>query len=180
MGRVDRLAILMVATLALGGCAGAASAPASALPSSAPTVALSATPAVSPTPTVSPSPDLTPLAATYTGIAAGGTAALDQCNREKAAANGTLVEARAIARACRNSYLQYIAALKAVNWGPVQPQADNLIAAADTCDAIVLEMVNATDGTTFRAAYDRLPAATTNLLARADALRADLGLPPAG
>jgi len=179
MARTIRLTILTVAILALGGCAGAPSAPGSAGPPGGSLVAGTPTLAVTPTAGVSPSPDVASLAATYTQIAAGGSAALAQCNREKAAANGTLTEAKAIAQACRNGYLAYIADLKAVNWGLVQPQADNLIAAADASDAIILEMVNATDGRSFRAAYAQLPAATTDLLASVDALRAVLGLPPA-
>jgi len=175
-----RLAILTVMVLVLAGCAGAAGTPSSSLPSSAPSAAVTATPTANPTPAVSPSPDLAPLAATYTTIAAGGTAAVLQCDREKAAANGTLADAKAIAQACRDGYVKYIAAMKAVAWGPVQAQADGVIAAAETCDALVLEMVNAADGSTFRAAYARLPAAEDRLLLSADAMRKALGLPPAG
>jgi len=183
--RSGRLAILAALILILGGCTGAASSPISVAPTSASSVAPSApptpspTPVPSPTPAASPSVDLAPLAATYAVIAAGGTAAISQCDRETAAAKGTLAQAKAIAARCRNSYVRYIAALKAVSWAPVQPQVDALIAAADKCDAIVLSMAKATSGRTFRAAYGRLPAASMTLLARADAVRAALGLPPA-
>ena len=36
--------------------------------------------------------------------------------------------------------------MKAVAWGPTQPQADHVIAAAEACDALVVQMVNAADG----------------------------------
>ena len=149
----SRLAILTVVVLVLAGCGGAADhEPEPAVQRCHP-VPTATAPTASPHPGVSPSSDLAPLAATYTTIAAGGTAAVRQCDREKAAANGTLADAKAIAQACRDGYVKYIAAMKAVAWGPVQAQADAVIAAAEACDAIVLEMVNAADGSTFRAAY---------------------------
>jgi len=173
MSRIPRLATLMLTVLVVGACAGAATTPAGTAPSAVPTVA------ATPTPAASPTPDLSPLVVTYTTIAAGGAAAVRQCDREKAGANGTLADAKAIAQACRDGYVQYIAAMKAVAWGPAQSQADAVVTAAEACDAIVLLMVNAADGTTFRAAYARLPAAEDRLLLMADALRKALGMPPA-
>jgi hypothetical protein len=178
MARSTRLAILTVACLVLGGCGSAATSP--AVPSGGPTQGASSVPTATAPPVASPSQDLSALATTYKAIAAGGAAAVRQCDREKAAANGTLTDAKAIANACRDGYVQYIAAMKAAAWGPAQPQADAVVTAAEACDAIVLLMVNAADGATFRAAYARLPAAEDRLLLMADAMRKALGLPPAG
>jgi hypothetical protein len=175
--KIPRLAAMTLVVLVLGACAGATS---PGVPSSEPSVVVTAPATPSPTPTASPSPDLSPFAATYTTIAAGGAAAVRQCDREKAGANGTLTDAKAIAQACRDGYVQYIAAMKAVAWGPAQPQADAVVTAAEACDAIVVLMINAADGATFRAAYARLPAAEDRLLLMADAMRKALGLPPAG
>lgn len=177
MSRALLLAALLPLVLVLGACAGASS---TGVVSNEPSVAITATPTPSPTTTVSPSPDLSPFAATYTAIAAGGAAAVRQCDREKAAADGTLTDAKAIAQACRDGYVRYIAAMKAASWGPAQPEADAVVTAAEACDAIVLQMVNAPDGSTFRAVYARLPAAEDRLLVSADAMRKALGLPPAG
>lgn len=183
MARSTRLAILTLACLVLGGCGSAASSPAA--PSGGPTQAASsvptatAPPVASTSPHVSPSMVLAPLAATYSTIAAGGTAAVRQCDREKAAANGSLADDKNIAQSCRDGYVKYIAAMKAVAWGPTQPQADHVIAAAEACDALVVEMVNAADWSTFSAAYGRLPAAEDHLVLMADAMRKVLGLPPA-
>jgi len=187
MSHSARLTILALACLALEGCGGAATIPASTPPSgaptqaasAAPTQAASAAPTATPPPAASASPDLKGLAATYTTIAEGGTAAVRQCDREKAATNGTLADDKAIAQACRDGYVKYIAALKAVAWGPAQAQADRLISAAEACDALVVEMVSAADWSAFSAAYGRLPAAEDHLLASADAMRKALGLPPA-
>jgi len=184
MSRGARLAILVLTCVMLGGCSGAATTPASAGPTGEPTTTASPVPTVqpsspvSPSPAVTPSPDLSPLATTYTAIAAGATAALHQCDEAATAVDRTLADAKAVARSCRDGYLKYIAALKAVAWGPAQPQADALIAAATACDAIVVTMINATDGAAFRAAYARLTPATNLLVQRANAIRKVLGLPP--
>ena len=188
MAWTGRLAIAAAATLVLGSCGGsAASAPPSAtsaissvVPSATPDPTPTATPTPTPAPTPSPSANLAPLAATYSAISSGGTAAIDQCDRARIATNRTREQAQALAKSCRDSYLKYIADLKAVDWGPVQPLADGVITAADASDAIVVQMINATTGESFMAAYNRLPAATTELLHRADVMRAALGLPPAG
>ena len=178
MSRATPLAVLSLAFVVLSGCSGAATTPASAAPSSEPTAAASPLPTPTPSPLVSPTPDLSPLASTYSAIATGATAALHECDRAATAADHTLADAKAVARSCRDGYLKYIAALQAVAWGPAQPQADALIAAADACDAIVVTMVNAADGATFRAAYARLTPATDHLVACANAIRKVLGLPP--
>ena len=184
MARTGRLATLAAAIVFLGGCAGASGTPAASPPSATSSVVPSPTPvaslAVTPVPTPSPSANLAPIAASYSAIASGGTAAIDQCNRARIATNRTRAQAQALAQSCRDAYLKYIADLKAVDWGPVQPLADDVIRAADASDAIVVEMIKATTGDTFMAAYNRLPAATTELLRCANAMRAALGLPPAG
>ena len=188
MAWTGRLAIVAAAILVLGGCSGAVNPTPSAPPSAISSIVSSPTPAPTPTatptstpaPTPSPSANLAPLATTYSAISAGGTAALDKCNQARIATDRTREQAQALAKSCRDSYLKYIADLKAVDWGPVQPLADGVIKAADACDAIVVEMINATTGESFMAAYNRLPAATTELLRRADAMRSALGLPPAG
>ena len=185
MARSTRLAILTLACLVLGGCGSAATTPTPTVPPGGPTQAAStvptarSAPTVSPAPHVSPSMGLAPLAATYSTIAAGGTAAVRECDREKAATNGSLTDDKAIAQSCRDGYVKYIAAMKAVAWGPTQPQADHVIAAAEACDALVVQMVNAADWSAFSAAYGRLPAAEDHLVLMADAMRKVLGLPPA-
>ncbi len=180
MSRTTPLASLTLAFLMLGGCAGPATTPASTVPSAAPTVTASPGPTTTTPPAASPSPDLSALAASYSTIAAGGRAAVAECDREKTGSNGTLADDKAIARACREGYVKYIAAMKAVAWGPAQAQANAVISAAEACDALVVDMVNAPDWSTFSAAYQRLPVAEDHLVLMADAMRKALGLPPAG
>jgi hypothetical protein len=179
MSRCTPLAILTLALLVLTGCAGTATEPTTMAPTVEPTVTASPVPTPTAPPAASPSSDLSALAARYTTIAAGGRAAVRQCDREKAAGSGSLTDDKAIARACRDGYVTYIAALKAVAWGPAQAQANAVISAAEACDALVVEMLNAPDWSTFSAAYDRLPAAEDHLVLMADAMRKALGLPPA-
>lgn len=190
MSHPSPLATLTVAVLLVGGCGaststgavspGGTASPPTVAPTEAPTATTRAGPTATVRPAPNPSPTLSALAATYATIAAGGTAAVRECDREKAATNGTLEDDKAIARACRDGYVTYIAAMKAVAWGSTQPQAEAVISAAEACDALVVEMVNAPDWSTFSAAYKRLPAAEDRLVAKADAMRKALGLPPAG
>jgi hypothetical protein len=187
MARTGRLAILAAAILVLGGCGGSAAtlAPPAATPTAAavttqPLTAAAPTPAPTPTPTpaASASSALAPLASTYAGIAAKGEAVVVRCLGAKAAASGSLVKAKAAARACLADSRAYVADLKAVSWGPLQPQADNLIAAIDAVNVLLARMANATTDGAFTDAYDQLPSAEANLLVAATAFRRALGLPP--
>jgi hypothetical protein len=176
MARTKRLAILAVAVLVLGGCGGGVAStptstsqqPSGGASSSAPSAAA----------TASPSPDIATLSSHYTDIYTKGNAAVVQCNKDKAAAIGSLTKSKDAAQECLNSYIGYVADLKATNWGPVQPQADKVIDVMDNIDVLMVQMVNATSAATFKAAYDQLAPDEVDLLVAANALRAALGLPP--
>jgi hypothetical protein len=119
------------------------------------------------------------LATQYGAISDKGSAALTQCEKDKAAANGVLAKGKIAAKDCLAAYDQVVAEMKAVNWGPAQSQADAVETVMDKIDAIVAKMVNASDGSAFLAAYAQLTPAATELLTSANALRAAIGLPPA-
>jgi hypothetical protein len=119
------------------------------------------------------------LATQYGAISDKGSAALTQCEKDKAAANGVLAKGKIAAKDCLAVYDQVVAEMKAVNWGPAQSQADAVETVMDKIDAIVAQMVNASDGSAFLAAYAQLTPAATELLTSANALRAAIGLPPA-
>lgn len=185
-----RIIVTMGMAVMLAGCAGTTSSPSSA-PSATPSATVSPSVAISPTlmtsptptaslaPSASPSADLVVLGTAYTKIYAGEKAADLKCNQLKMpATNGNLADAQAIAQACRDGYMPYLTDLLAVSWGPVQPQADNIISAANAVDVLVVAMINASDIATFRAAYDQLPAARTALLIKVEAMQEALGLPP--
>ena len=152
MARTKPLAALAATALVLGGCGSSTTTPAaSAATTQQPPVI--ATPALtpSPAPTVSPSFDLSPLASQYTGIADKVNMAIAQCSKDAAAAVGSLTKAKAVAQKCLTAYSHYGLDFKAVNWGPAQPQADNVIAAMNTVDTLFTKMAHAADATTFRA-----------------------------
>lgn len=174
-----RLALLAVSVLVVGGCGGSASTPtASAGTNQQPSVVATATLTQSQAPTASPSAGLASLAAQYSAAADKGNAAVGQCNKAKAAAAGDLTKSKIAAAECMTAYSAYVADLKAVNWGPAQPQVDKVLAAMDKIDGLVAQMANATSDTTFRASYNQLAPAEVGLLAAANALRKVLGLPP--
>ena len=139
-----------------------------------------ATPALtpSPAPSASPSADLASLASQYTDLSDKGNAAIVQCNKDKAAAVGSLAKSKAAAQERLTSYIGYVADLKAINWGPAQPQADKVIDVLNKIDTLMEQMANATSASTFRVAYDQLPLAEVDLLVAANALRVALGLSP--
>jgi hypothetical protein len=176
MARTKRLAILALAVLVLGGCGGSSTTPTG---SGGTTQRPSGVATPSSAPTASPTANLAALASQYTSIASQGNDALVQCNKDKTAAvGGSLTKLQAAAQECLNAYTPYIAAFEAVNWGPAQPQADKVIAAINKILTLTEQMVNATDETTFTAAYDQLASAATDLRTAANVLRAALGLPP--
>jgi hypothetical protein len=142
-------------------------------------VVATSAPTVSSAPAASPSPDLTTLAGQYTAIADAGNIALAACNKDKAAAVGSLAKSKVAAQECLTTYIGYVGALKAINWGPAQPEADRVIGDMDKIDSLMVQMINAPDASSFRVAYDQLDPLGVTLLADADAMRAALGLPPA-
>jgi len=202
--RTKRLAALLALALALSGCSGEGAAPASAT-APAPTAAASAaavgssqSPAATPAPPAStpspapvataspaaPSPSAAGLATTYLALAGKGDAAILACDAAQVAASkdqtqSQLTRAKAAARACLAAYDTYAAGLRATTWGAVQPQADAVKSAMGTIQSLLEQMAGAKTAATFRAAYNRVPAATTALRKAANALRAVLGLPPA-
>lgn len=178
MARANRLAILAVTVLVLGGCGGSATPSASSSTGQQPSGVTSPGLTPSSAPTASPSPGLASLASQYSAAADKGNVAIVQCNKDKSAASGDLAKGKAAAQECLTAYTAYVAALKAVNWGPVQPQADKVVAAMDKIDALVAQMTTATSLTAFVAAYDQLAPIEVGLLVAANALRASLGLPP--
>jgi len=180
MARTKRLAILAVTVLVLGSCGGSATTPtASAATTQQPSVVATPAPTPSPSPTASQSSDLARLASQYSEISDEGNVAIVQCNKDKAAAvGGSLAKSKAAAQECLTSYIGYVADLNAINWGPVQPEANNVIDAMNKIDVLMEQMANATSAATFRAAYDQLASAEVGLLVAANILRAALGLPP--
>jgi hypothetical protein len=177
---MKRLAILTVMVLGLGGCGGPATTPAaSAATTQQPSFVATPAPTPLPPPIASPLPDLASLASQYTEISAKGDAAVVQCTKDRAAAVGSLAKSKTVAQGCLTSTSGYVAELKAINWGPVQPHADGVIAATDKVDALLEQMANAASAATFKAAYDQLASALVDLVGAADALRSALGLPPA-
>lgn len=123
--------------------------------------------------------DIKTLASQYSTISATGNAAITQCNKAKTAASGDLTKSKLAAQVCLTGYSVYRNAMKDINWGGAQPQADQVIAIMDKVDALITQMVNANDLASFRAASDQLPAAAVSLLTAANTLRTALGLPRA-
>ena len=174
------LATLAVAVLIVAGCGGgSATASSAGASASSQTSSASATPTPTPTATPDPSAVLAALATQYADISNKGNSALTQCEKDKAAANGELAKGKIAAKDCLAVYDQVVAEMKAVNWGPAQSQADAVETVMDKIDAIVAQMVNASDGSAFLTAYAKLTPAATELLTSANALRAAIGLPPA-
>ena len=54
-----------------------------------------------------------------------------------------------------------------------------MISDMDKIDALMTQMINAPDASTFKLAYDQLDPCGATLLVDANAMRAALGLPPA-
>jgi hypothetical protein len=178
MARTKGLAILAATVLILGACSGSSTTPTASATTQQPSVvaAIALTPSAATA--ASPSPAVASLASAYSEIADKGNAALVQCNKDRAAAIGSLTKAKAAAQECLNTYIGYVTDLKAINWGPVQPQADKVIADMDNIDSLMVLMINAPDATSFRSAYDQLDPMGATLLVDANAMRAALGLPP--
>ena len=179
MARTTRLAILASTLLILGGCGNSAATPtAPAATTQQPAPVATAALAASPSPAASPSTGLSTLASAYSELAAKGNAAIVQCDKDRTAAAGNLTKAKAVAQECLTDYIGYVADLKAIDWGPVQPQADDVIAAMNKIDVLMTSMANANTDAAFMTAYDQLTPAAGDLLTAANALRAALGLPP--
>lgn len=180
MARANRLAVLAVTVVVLGGCGGSGTTPGASAATTQPSSVVT-TPALTLTPaaTASSSPDLAALASQYTALADKGNAAVAECDKDKAAAVSSLAKSKVAAQGCLTTYIGYVADLKAISWGPVQPQADKVIGDMDDIDALIVQMINAPDASTFRAEYDQLTPLGVTLLADANAMRAALGLPPA-
>lgn len=123
--------------------------------------------------------DIKTLASQYSTISEAGNTAIAQCNKAKAAAAGDLDQSKLAAQACLTGYSVYQNAMKGINWGGAQPQADAVIAAMDKINTLITQMANAADMTSFRAASDQLPSAAVALLKVVNTLRTALGLPRA-
>jgi hypothetical protein len=162
--------MLALAVLPIEGCGGPA---ATFTPSPATTQQASFTPA----PTVRPSPDLAALASEYTTIAVKATTARTQCAIDVDAAAANLTSARAAAQQCLDDFRGVVTDFKAISWGPVQPQADGVVAAINALDTLAAQMASAATAAAFRAAYDELPSAEVAFLSAANKLRTALGLP---
>jgi hypothetical protein len=178
MARAKPLVTFAVAALFFAGCGGgSATTPTASTgqPASnqAPTLAASSAP------TASATVDVAALPSRYSDIAAKGNAAIVQCNKDKTAASGDLTKSKVAAQECLTSYTAYAADMKAINWGPAQPQADKVIAAMDKIDLITGQMAAATTEAGFMASYQQIASAAAELLTAANALRSALGLPPA-
>ncbi|MFI5211233.1 MAG: hypothetical protein ACHQ2E_12360, partial [Gemmatimonadales bacterium] len=179
VARTGQFAILAVTALLVWGCGSSATTPtASTLAPEPPTPAVTPTLAATPVQAANPTPDLASLASQYATISANGDAAVAQCTRDRAAAASSLVQAKAMAQQCLTSTSGYVAQLKAINWGPVQPQADKVIAAVDAIEGLLGQMVNASSAATLRTEANQLVPASGRLLIAASALRSALGLPP--
>ena len=146
----------------------------SGLPIGAPTVA--------PTAVASPSVALEALAAHYSEVSTNTATALDQCTQDASdlgAGTTTLAAAKLAAGKCLTAYSGIASDFESTDWGPVQPQANEVITAMNAFTALMTTMANAPDAKTFRAAYDQLSATGASLRTAAATMRAALGLPPA-
>ena len=182
MTGMERLAVLVAAALALGGCGSAVvtSAAPPGTPSPTP-LAATATPVPTqvPTPTPGPSAVLAGLASQYTVLATKGDTVLAQCEKDRQQAGSSLTKRKAAAQDCLDTYDKVVAQVQGTTWGPVQAQADAVTAAMANVRAIVQQMADASSDSRFMAAYGRLSSAEQDLLTCVNTMRAALGLPPA-
>ena len=179
MALAKPLIFLAAAALFFGGCGGGSATTTAPTGQQQPSGRATPTLAASSAPTASATIDVAALPSRYSGIAAKGNAAIVQCNKDKTAASGDLTKSKAAAQECLTSYTSYAADMKAINWGPAQPQADKVIAAMDKIDVITAKMAAAATEADFIASYQQIAPAAAELLTAANALRAALGLPPA-
>lgn len=172
-----RFPVVLLVALSFVGCGSPAALTSSPMASVAPTA--SAVPSVPVQPTPSGSPDLAPFALQYAAIATTATAVVTTCAQDKSAAGGDLTKEKAAAQACLAAVEQVVSQGSGINWGPVQPQADDFRSALQTLEATLAQMAAATDSQALQAAYAKLVSAELRLKVSADAMRAALGLPPA-
>ena len=123
---------LLLIALLVAGCSGASATVApSTAPPAAPSAASHSFGTSAPTATLSmapPTPDITALASTYLQIASPANAELNTCvtNYQISLNDAETQSALAI---CRDAYASITNGLAAVNWGPVQPEVDDLTGA---------------------------------------------------
>lgn len=177
MARATRLASLVAAIVLFQGCGGP---PATPAPGATPSPAISAqpSPTASAAPAPSPTSDLGALVANYSAIALKTNAARAQCSTDADAASANLASAKVAARKCLDDFRAVDADFKAVDWGPVQAQANRVVAAIDLLETLADQMANAATVAAFRAAYAQVLPAAATLLSRSDELQAALGIPP--
>ena len=171
---MKRLAILATIVLAVSACGGVASS-ASAPAVSSPTAAIQATPTG---PGASPTIAMSLFADQYTAIASESNAALTKCSADLTAAGNDLAKAKVAAGECLSAVSQYEADLGASQWGPVQPQVDDVVKALGTAQVLWGQMANASDAASYTAAANQMTAADGALTAAVNVLRSALGLPP--
>lgn len=180
MAHAKPLVTLAVAAMLFAGCGGgSATTPTASTGGQQPSGQATPTLAESSAPMASATVNVAALPSQYNNIATKGNAAIVQCNKDKTAASGDLTKSKVAAQECLTSYTSYTADMKAINWGPAQPQADKVIAAMDKIDVLTGQMAAATTEASFMASYQQIASAAAELLTAANALRAALGLPPA-
>jgi hypothetical protein len=129
--------------------------------------------------TPSPSPDLHALAAEYVAVADRGNNAMAQLSVEF---NGdsTVAQYNATAKKAAAVYHDVDAQLMKLRFPDnMQNDVKNLLKADSTIEAIFISMSTDTSSAAIQADIDRLATAGPAKLAAADAVRHDLGLPPA-
>ena len=169
-----RKLVLLVVVVILAGCAGASPSLSTSgpIPTTGPT---STAPVAVTTPTPIPTFDVQGLAMKYLTVEATGEAAVLACEKDRNSSD--LAKAKIAAAECRTAYEGYVAGMKALDFGPLQPEAVKVTAAMTVLDGLMIDMSGAQNVTTFRQAYDQLPRAENQLIAATNDLRQARGLP---
>jgi len=176
MGAPRRLAAWLGIAMVLAACGGGSASPTTlASPTVAPTPTAGPSPAASPSPSIS----LAPMASAYLAISGVATVARTHCEADRKAADDDLLKGRAAAAACLQSYEPLITAMQAATWASaVQPDADAVLGAMTKLHDLLVQLASAPDKSALRADYAAITDAEAVLVAKADRLRTDVGLPP--
>ena len=167
---------LLLVALVVAGCSGA-----SATISPSPTAQLPATPTAQPSVSASASPDIAALASKYLEIVGVANPKIDACNSGVQAGENSsdLAAVKASLQICIDAFAGMTDSLAAVNWGPVQPKVDNVIAAIAKTKAVVNDMTSSASIAEVKSHSSALVSADGDLAAAVAVLRVALGLPQA-
>jgi hypothetical protein len=171
------LPILATAALIAGGCSGSnATFPATA--TQPPSVSTTAAPPPTAAPTPTPMPDIASLAAEYTKLVSQASAALTQAQQDLAAAGSDLTMLEGATQEALTATNQFVAGMRAFDWGPVQAQADDLVRVLAKLQEGLVAAMNAPDAGSFVASSSSTASLQADLDRAEAALEVALGLPP--